>query len=82
MQVGDLVRVYDFTHVARDRLNHNPPQGQARLYSSEEVNAHMVGLIIATEHIVSDKHLRVLRCADGEQEYYNVNRLEVINAGR
>ena len=76
MKVGDLVRVYDFSHVARERLalkDHT---------LGREIDAHMVGLIIATEHIVSDKHLRVLRCADGEQEYYNVNRLEVINASR
>ena len=77
MKVGDLVRVYDFTHVARDRLNHNPPQGQARLYSSEEVNAHKVGLIVATSDN-DPKHRRILRCVDGERGDYNVNRLEVI----
>ncbi len=72
MKVGDLVKVYDFTHVARQRLGAKvQPRGL-------EIDAHCVGLIIATEHIVSEKHLRVLRCADGEQEYYNVNRLEVI----
>ena len=76
MQVGDLVKVYDFSHVARKRL-------VARLsYTTEQANSHTVGLIIATEHIVNDKHRRILRCVDGELEYYNVNRLEVINASR
>jgi SPX domain protein involved in polyphosphate accumulation len=75
MRVGDLVKVYDFSHVARKRL-------VARLsYTTEQANSHTVGLIVAT--IDSDpKHRKVLRCVDGEQEYYNVNRLEVINESR
>jgi len=76
MKVGDLVKVYDFSHVARERLalkDHT---------LGREIDAHMIGLIVATEHIVNDKHRRILRCVDGELEYYNVNRLEVINESR
>ena len=80
MQVGDLVKVYHYSHEARKRLTvmdeHNPRLRRVG------VDGHYVGLIVATEHIVNDKHRRVLRCVDGELEYYNVNRLEVINASR
>jgi len=75
MQVGDLVRVYDFSHVARKRMSAQPRWG------SEQVDAHMVGLIVASDGCAL-KHRRVLRCVDGEWEDYNVNRLEVINASR
>ena len=80
MKVGDLVRVYDFSHEARKRLaQKNCPGEEAPMYSAEYVGAHHVGLIVATglkrEPWVSFK---VLRCVDGEQEDYNVNRLEVI----
>ena len=68
MKVGDLVRVYDFSHEARERLS------PAR---DLEINAHKVGLIVATSDN-DPKHRRVLRCVDGEWEDYNVNRLEVI----
>ena len=69
MKVGDLVKVYDFSHVARERL-------VSRL-SWDGADPHFVGLIVASSD--SDpKHRKVLRCVDGESEYYNVNRLEVI----
>ena len=75
MKVGDLVRVYDFSHEARKRLN------RKLAYSPEDINAHMVGLVVAAND--SDpKYRRVLRCVDGEWEDYNVNRLEVINERR
>ena len=71
MKVGDLVKVYDFTHVARQRLRAKvQPRGL-------EIDAHYVGLIVATSDN-DPKHRRVLRCVDGEWEDYNVNRLEVI----
>ena len=71
MQVGDLVRVYDFSHVARERLRVKVDP------RSLEIDAHKVGLIVATSD-PDPKYRRVLRCVDGELEYYNVNRLEVI----
>ena len=72
MQVGDLVKVYDFSHVARERL-----ALKVRPVHRIEINAHMVGLIVATSDN-DPKHRRVLRCVDGEWEDYHVNRLEVI----
>ncbi len=69
MKVGDLVKVYDFSHVARERL--------ATRLNWTGTDAHFVGLIVASSD--SDpKHRKVLRCVDGEWEDYNVNRLEVI----
>jgi len=81
MKVGDLVKVYDFSHAARKRLALKKRPGEAiPMYSAEYVGAHYVGLIVATSD--SDpKHRnvrRVLRCVDGEWEDYHVNRLEVI----
>ena len=73
MKVGDLVRVYDFSHVARERL-------VSRL-NWDGAAAQFVGLIVAT-YDSDPKHRKVLRCVDGESEHYNVNRLEVSNAGR
>ena len=71
MKVGDLVKVYDFTRIARERLGAKvQPRGI-------EIDAHYVGLIVATSDN-DPKHRRILRCVDGEQEYYNVNRIEVI----
>ena len=69
MQVGDLVKVYDFSHVARKRL--------ATKLNWNGTDAHTVGLIVATSDN-DPKHRRVLRCVDGEWEDYHVNRLEVI----
>jgi hypothetical protein len=72
MNVGDLVKVYDFTHVARQRLGAKvQPRGL-------EIDAHYVGLIMRAPRSLPGEYHRVLRCVDGEWEDYNVNRLEVI----
>ena len=42
MKVGDLVKVYDFSHVARERL------GAKVDPRSLEIDAHKVGLIVAS----------------------------------
>ncbi len=78
MKVGDLVKVYDFSHGAREKLTQ---QGIRRPdLKRQGIDAHHVGIIVATSD--SDpKHRnvrRVLRCVDGEWEDYHVNRLEVI----
>lgn len=73
MKVGDLVKVYDFSHKARQVYNN-------RAGFEGDVNAHCVGLIVATSDN-DPKHRnvrRVLRCVDGEWQDYHVNRLEVI----
>ena len=82
MKVGDLVKVYDFSHEARKRLAQKSRPGEETPEWASFVGAHYVGLIVPTKHIVNDKHRRILRGVDGEQEYYNVNRLEVINESR
>ncbi len=72
MKVGDLVKVYDFSHESRKRL--------VQVGNSERfvnINSHYVGLIVASSDN-DPKYRRVLRCVDGEREDYNVNRLEVI----
>ena len=72
MKVGDLVKVYDFSHEARKRL--------AKVGNSERfvnINGHYVGLIVASSD-PDPKYRRVLRCVDRDWEDYNVNRLEVI----
>ena len=76
MKVGDLVKVYDFSHEARKRMiqkNHTEINKWAPAY----IDGHQVGLIVATSD-PDPKYRRVLRCVDGEWEDYNVNRLEVI----
>jgi hypothetical protein len=74
MKVGDLVKVYDFSHEARRRLIKEP---HATELKDLRVDAHYVGLVVASSD--SDpKYRRVMRCVDGEWEDYNVNRLEVI----
>ena len=70
MQVGDLVKVYDYSHEARKRLWLKNSQLTG-------VDAHYVGLVVATSDN-DPKYRKVWRCVDGEWEDYNVNRLEVI----
>ena len=75
MKVGDLVKVYHYSHEARKRLavmdEHNPRLRRIG------IDGHYVGLVVASSD-PDPKYRRVLRCVDGEQEHYNVNRLEVI----
>ena len=74
MKVGDLVKVYDFSHEARRRLIKEP---HATELKDLRVDAHYVGLVVgATDN--DPKYRRVLRSVDGEREVYNVNRIEVI----
>ena len=77
MKVGDLVKVYDFSHEARKRLAQKSRPGEEAPEWASFVGAHYVGLIVATSD-PDPKYRRILRCVDGEWEDYNVNRLEVI----
>ena len=78
MRVGDLVKVYDFSHEARKRLVlKKRPGEEIPMYSAEYVGAHYVGLIVASSD-PDPKYRRVLRCVDGDWEDYNVNRIEVV----
>lgn len=67
MKVGDLIKVYNFTFKARTHF----PEG----------DAHFVGLIVGT----GDHHHRAYRLVlrpDGETEFYNLDRMEMIHASR
>ena len=73
MKVGDLVKVYNFTHKAREKFRANQPRS----------NAHFVGLIVKGGGSPKYGHYReVLRSCDGETEFYNIARLEIINENR
>ena len=74
MKVGDLVKIYNFTRKARE---------SGQLSEGTNVDAHIVGLIVKGDGSPKYGHYReVLRCCDGEVEFYNVARLEVINESR
>jgi hypothetical protein len=74
MEVGDLVRVYNFTRKAREKFR---MQG---IYQKES-RAYFVGLIVKSR-IEYGRTRTVLRCVDGEVESYDIDRLEVLNAAR
>ena len=74
MKVGDLVKVYHYSHTARKRLQ---DVAESRPTMRIGVDGYYVGLVVATSDN-DPKYRRVLRCVDGEWEDYNVNRLEVI----
>jgi len=78
MKVGDLVKVYHYSHEARKRMaqvaERNPLLQAVR---AAGVDGHYVGLIVASSD-PDPKHRRVLRCVDGDWEDYRTNRLEVI----
>ena len=70
MKVGDLIKVYNFTHRARDKF-----RGRR-----ENVDAHFVGLIVGGYRRFTEVR-RVMR-PDGSTEFYNLDRMEIINASR
>ena len=73
MKVGDLVKVYNFTHKAREKF-------RAECRCPADTDAHFVGLIVTGDGNPKYGHYReVLRSCDGETEFYNVARMEVIN---
>lgn len=78
MKVGDLVRVYNFTHRART-------SGCFPTTEASRLNAHFVGLIVAGNGgDTSGNYRKVLRCdsSDAVTDLYNVARLEVISESR
>jgi hypothetical protein len=75
MKVGDLVKIYNYTHGARASAR--------KLGGSEvglkDVNAHRYGLIIKGDGSPKYGHYReVLRSCDGGTAFYHVVRLEVV----
>ena len=77
MKVGDLVKVYDFTLKARKKFRAQDNAAELG------VDKHFIGLIVTGDGSPKSGHYReVLRACDGEKEFYNVARLEVINESR
>ena len=72
MKVGDLIKVYNFTHRARDKFRRDGMQN---------VDTHFVGLIMGRGHGSFTEVRRVMR-PDGSTEFYNLDRMEIINASR
>ena len=72
MKVGDLIKVYSFSYKSRTEFRD--------LWTETDVDAHFVGLIggAGMNHGI---YRQVLR-SDGDTEFYNLDRMEVINANR
>ena len=73
MKVGDLIKVYNFTHRARKKF-------RAQGIPPSSFYGHFVGLIVGRH---GDLHgvRRVMR-PDGSTEFYNLDRMEIINESR
>ncbi len=71
MKVGDLVKVYNFTHRARDKFRRDGMQN---------VDAHFVGLILGGQGKLTG--VRQVLSSGGHTEFYNLDRLEVIHESR
>ena len=71
MKVGDLVKVYDFTQRARDKFRRDGMQN---------VDAHFVGLIVGGQGKLTG--VRRVMLPDGDTEFYNLDRMEIINESR
>mgnify|MGYP001418583576 CR=1 FL=1 len=71
MKVGDLIKVYDFTHRARDKFRRDGMQN---------VDAHFVGLILGGQGKLTG--VRQVLSSGGHTEFYNLDRLEVIHESR
>ena len=71
MKVGDLVKVYNFSHRARDKFRRDGMQN---------VDAHFVGLIVGGQGKLTG--VRRVMLPDGDTEFYHLERMEVINANR
>ena len=70
MKVGDLIKVYNFSHRARDKFRRDGMQN---------VDAHFVGLIVGVAYLTG---VRRVMLPDGDTEFYNLDRMEIINASR
>lgn len=72
MQIGDLVKIYNFTRKARDKFRRDG-------IPSVNCDGHFIGLI-ADDH--SNHFCRQVLRPDGSTEFYNLDRMEIINASR
>ena len=72
MKVGDLVKVYNFSHRARDKFRRDGMQN---------VDAHFVGLIVGdTPGNLNRGYRQVL--SGGDMDFINLDRMEIINESR
>ena len=70
MKPGDLVKVYDFSHRAREWYIEKGDD-------PKDVNRHFVGIIIANDQRAPG-YRTVLRVGSRDQIQYNIDRIEVI----
>ena len=75
MNIGDLVKVYHFTHRARDKFRREG----VNAHWGENIDDHFVGLIVGGDYT---RQYRLVLQPDGETEFYNLDRMEIINASR
>ena len=81
MKVGDLVRVYHFSHTARRHYKARAEKENAHLfYMPDDIDGHTTGLIVADASDGGD--WRVLIPKWQSREIYATDRLEVINESR
>ena len=77
MKVGDLVKVYNFSHRARNKFR---CEG-INVHWDENVDAHFVGLIVGdTPGNLNRGYRQVL--SGGDMDFINLDRMEIINESR
>jgi hypothetical protein len=75
VKVGDLIKVYNFTYKARTEFRER--------WKGSAVDAHFVGLIVGSNPPGNlNRAYRLVLRPDGETEFYNLDRMEIINASR
>ena len=74
MKTGDLIKVYDFTDRARKKFR------ARRRLDDDYVDGHFVGLIVGGQGKLTG--VRRVMLPDGSTEFYNLDRMEIINESR
>jgi hypothetical protein len=81
VQVGDLVRVYHFSHTARRHYKARADTDTAHLfYMPDDIDGHTTGLIVADTSDGGDWQVLIPKYQS--REIYATERLEVINESR
>ncbi len=82
MNVGDLVKVYHFSHTARRGYKARYVD-LVDAYMPDDIDGYMIGLVVPKNGTFPSEDYRVvLRSIDGQTEPYKVDRLEVIHESR
>ena len=76
MKTGDLVKVYNFTDRARNKFR---CEG-INVHWDENVDAHFVGLIVGGQGKL--RGVRRVMLPDCSTDFYNLDRMEIINESR